>query len=324
MDLKEICLPIRSDVEALESFMQKQLESPVPFVQTVAHYVVANGGKRIRPILTFLFSKLAGYRGLSGISLGASIEFLHTASLLHDDVIDDAPLRRGRATTNKKWGNHVSVLVGDFFYCRAMDLLVKHGDLKVLRVVTDAVTITTEGEIFEITKSHDPSLNQEEYLRVIHGKTAALMGASCQVGAVLGSLSSDLEQACANFGVSLGMAFQLMDDVLDYSSTKEEFGKVQGTDLKEGKMTLPLIIALRQCSEAEGQLIRNSLVTGEVDTSAFSQVLQIIEKYNGFKETAALAQSYIAKARKELEAFRPSLEKDTLLALADYVVYRRN
>lgn len=324
MDLRDICLPIQHEVEQLEKVIYGSLSSEVPFIESVVEYVIRNGGKRLRPVLTILSAKLSGYRGQASISLGAAVEFMHTASLLHDDVIDNAPLRRGRVSINKKWGNHVSVLVGDFFYCRAMDILVRHGDLNVLRVITDAVTTTTEGEIFEITKSNDLATNRDDYLKIISGKTAALIGAACQTGAILGNVSEEFEQALKKFGFNLGLAFQLMDDVLDYTSCEEEFGKASGADLKEGKLTLPLILVLDRCSESEQQTVKNALIADTIEISHFKEVLKIIEKYDGAVETTRLAKSYIQKAKEKLDPFKPSLEKDTLMTIADYVVLRKN
>lgn len=324
MNFKEICLPIQNEIEELDSCMKGHLSSNVPFVENVVDYVIQNGGKRLRPLLTILCARLAGYHGKASLHLGAALEFMHTASLLHDDVLDNADLRRGRASTNRKWGNHVSVLVGDFFYCRAMDILVNHSDLKILRVVTDAVTTTTEGEILEILKTNDISINQEEYLKIITGKTAALIAAACQVGAILGRVSEEFEQALKKLGLYLGIAFQLTDDALDYASTKEELGKINGTDLKEGKLTLPLILTLKRCTENEAQLIKSVLITDVMDSTQLDQVVKMIETYDGIRDTAKLAQNYVEKAKEQLKSFRPSLEKDTLFSLADYVVMRRS
>jgi len=323
MELKDICIPIRHEVEQLEQVLTSHLESRIPFVKSVVDYVIENGGKRLRPILTILSARLSGYQGEASLLMGAAIEFMHTATLLHDDVIDSAQLRRGRKTTNTKWGNHVSVLVGDFFYCRAMDILVKHGDLKVLQAITDAITVTTEGEIFEITKSNDVSTTEADYLQIITNKTAVLMGAACQAGGILGSVSEDFEHALKRYGINLGIAFQLMDDVLDYTSIEAEFGKTNGTDLKEGKLTLPLILVLKKCSDVEAKVIKNAMIADEVSTELFQQILKIIQQYDGVRDTITLAKSYIQKAKGCLDPFRPSLEKETLLTIADYVIFRR-
>ncbi len=248
---------------------------------------------------------------------------MHTASLLHDDVIDSAPMRRGRETTNRKWGNQVSVLVGDFFYCRAMDILVRHGDTKVLRVVTDAVTILTEGEILEITKSNDFQTTQEDYLRIITGKTASLIGAACQCGAILGGVSEEFEHSLKRFGLNLGIAFQLVDDVLDYTAAVEEFGKVNGTDLREGKLTLPLILAISRSTEKDRSIIRKALITDNTSPKEFVEVLRIVEECEGIRDTIKMARGYVDRATLGLASFKPSLEKETLQRIADYVISRK-
>lgn len=323
-DLKEILIPVQHEMDELEAAITFHLASKVPFVESVVDYVMKNGGKRLRPMLTVLGSKLAGYSGTAAVSLGAAIEFMHTASLLHDDVLDNADIRRGRATTNVKWGNHVSVLVGDFFYCRAMDILVGQGDIRILRMITDAITTTTEGEILEITKSNDISTTQDDYLKIIGGKTAALFGASCQIGAVLGNVSPAFESALNKFGFKLGMAFQLMDDILDYTSSEDEFGKTNGTDLREGKLTLPLIIALSQCKKEEAQKIKSVLISDATSAAHFKEILQIVERYGGIAGTVQLAKNYVEQAKEELSVFKPSLEKEALLSIADYVLFRKN
>ncbi|MDO8519989.1 MAG: polyprenyl synthetase family protein [Deltaproteobacteria bacterium] len=324
IDLKEILIPVQREMEDLEKAVKFHLASKVPFVESVVDYVIKNGGKRLRPLLTVLGARLSGYSGSASVNLGAAVEFMHTASLLHDDVLDNAGIRRGRATTNVKWGNHVSVLVGDFFYCRAMDILVSQGDIRILRVITDAITTTTEGEILEITKSNDVGTTRDDYLKVIDGKTAALFGASCQIGAILGNVSSEFEKALHKFGFKLGMAFQLMDDVLDYTSAVEEFGKASGTDLREGKLTLPLIIALEQCRKEEAQKIKNVLISDSTTSAHFNEIFQIVERYGGISGTISLAQSFVTQAKEELAVFKPSLEKETLLSIADYVLLRKN
>ncbi|HBF13519.1 MAG TPA: octaprenyl diphosphate synthase [Deltaproteobacteria bacterium] len=324
MDLREIVLPFGHEIERLEKVIRSHLNSNVPFVGSVVEYVIQNGGKRLRPVLTLISARLSSYQGSESLSIGAAIEFMHTASLLHDDVLDNATLRRGRATINKKWGNHVSVLVGDFFYCRAMDILVKHGDLRILRVVTDAVTSLTEGEILEIIKTNDPTLKEEEYLKIITGKTAELIAAACQAGAIMGKLSGEFEQALRQYGLCLGIAFQLVDDVLDYTAQEEEFGKINGTDLKEGKLTLPLLLALKRCNEEETILVKNALVAESINADVFKTIFGIIHKYEGVRDTLSLAQNYVERAKKSLDPFRPSLEKDSLCALADYVLMRKN
>lgn len=320
--IQDILIPVQKEVAELNDVLFSLLGSQVPFVRSVAEYILKNGGKRLRPTLTVICAKLSGYTGVQAYKMGACIEFIHTASLLHDDVIDNAKIRRSRPSANAKWGNHVSVLVGDFFYCRASQLLTEQGDLRILKTVTDCITALTEGEVLEIITNSEHKTSQDDYLAIIKNKTALLFSAACQVGGMLGGVSQEFEEALKDYGFNLGMAFQLADDVLDYTSSEDVFGKAKGIDLQEGKLTLPLIIALKLASEEESQLIKNALLGERVEKEIFQQVQEIIKKYKGFQKTYQLAQDYINQAKDSLSPFRTSIEKDILLSLADYVTIR--
>lgn len=322
MSLNDILIPVQQEIDELERVMLGLLSSQVPFVQSVAEYVIKNGGKRLRPALTILCAKLSGYYGRASYELGSCIEFVHTASLLHDDVIDNAKVRRGKPSANAKWGNHVSVLVGDFFYCRASQLLTAQGDMRILKAVTDAITALTEGEVLEITKNLDLNTSEDDYLAIIRNKTAVLFAAACQIGAILGNVTDEYESALKNFGLNLGMAFQLADDALDYVAVDEVFGKESGIDLQEGKLTLPLLAAIKRATPEERQTIKNALMAHNPDKTMFAEIRAIILKYDGFAETYRAAESYVSLAKEQLAPFRPSLEKDILLHVADYVVRR--
>lgn len=322
-DLPNIFIPVQKDIEELESVMLGLLDSQVPFVKSVAEYVIQNGGKRLRPILTLLCAKMSGFNDIPAYKMGACIEFVHTASLLHDDVIDNAHVRRGRPSANNKWGNHVSVLVGDFFYCRASQLLTEQGNWKILKTVTDAITALTEGEVLEITTNSDYNTSNEDYLKIIENKTAVLFAAACQVGGILGNVSEEFELALRNYGFNLGVAFQLADDVLDYVSSEEVFGKQSGIDLQEGKLTLPLILTLQRCKPEEAKIIKSALMADRVEPGQVKEVADMIRNYNGFEETYDLAQSYIDKAKRNIEPFRSGIEKDILVGIADYVLSRK-
>lgn len=320
--LSEIFVPIQQEVADFERYMFSLLDSQVPFVRSVAEYILSNGGKRLRPILTVLCAKMSGHMSESVHRMGSCIEFIHTASLLHDDVIDNAKVRRGRASANAKWGNHVSVLVGDFFYCRASQLLTEQGNLRILKIVTDCITALTEGEVLEIVTNSENRTTREDYLSIIKNKTALLFAAACQVGGALAGVSEELEFALRDYGYNLGMAFQLADDVLDYTSSEDVFGKASGIDLQEGKLTLPLIVALESATAEEAQLIRSSLVSERVEKDAFQAILQVIHRYRGFEKTYDLARDYIETAKRSLTPYRSSFEKDILLTIADFVVSR--
>ncbi|MDO8527693.1 MAG: polyprenyl synthetase family protein, partial [Deltaproteobacteria bacterium] len=276
----------------------------------------------LRPLLTLLSAKLSGYQGAAAPKLAAAMEMIHTASLLHDDVVDDAQLRRGKTSAKAKWGNSISVLVGDFFWCKMSQIIVDHGCLRTLKVVTDTITVTTESEILEITKHSDFSVNEEVYLKIIRGKTAVLLSACCQVGAILGGVSESFEESLKRYGHDLGIAFQLADDILDYESEEEKFGKHKGSDLREGKLTYPLLVALRSANAEESQMIKDALLSGRIESDRLKKVLDIIYKYDGIEQARQLASHYIERAKASLHPFKPSLEKESLLALADYVIER--
>lgn len=322
--LKEICLPVQGEIDALETYIATQIKSEVPFIQKVVDYVIQNGGKRLRPILTILVAKLLGCSKKEAAHLGAAIEFMHTASILHDDVLDNASHRRKRESINKKWGNHVCVLVGDFFFCRAMDILVEHGDLTVLKEVTKAVTDTTQGEILEIIKNNDLTTSKNDYLKIIEGKTAALISVACRSGAILADVSDEFIQKMANFGYALGMAFQLMDDYLDYQASFTETGKTKGKDLIEGKLTLPLIAILPRLKDAEFQNVKEAILAEEISQKLFDQIAIIIQKHGGLEVTLDLARDYIQQAKAILASFKSSLAKDMLTQICDYVLERRS
>ncbi|MDP2600689.1 MAG: polyprenyl synthetase family protein [Deltaproteobacteria bacterium] len=322
MPVERFAIPVAKELKAVENLFATQLNSDVPLINEVVQYIIQNGGKRLRPLLTLLSAKLAGFQGEAVIKMAAAMELIHTASLLHDDVVDDAGLRRGKPSTKSKWGNSISVLVGDFFWCQMSRLVVGQGSLPILKVVTDTITKTTEAEILEITKHSDFSVNEEVYLKVIGGKTAALLAACCQIGAVLGGVSEVFEEALKRYGYDLGVAFQLSDDVLDYESEEEKFGKHKGVDLREGKLTLPLIIALRRANNEESHVIKDTLLLGRMDPARLKEIVEIIHKYDGIKETQRLAKQYVEKAKTHLDIFKPSLEKESLLVLADYVIER--
>ncbi len=323
MNLEEICLPIKRDLAEVEAVIRKHITSDVTFITEIAEYVIRDGGKRLRPILCLLSSRLAGASTEKAIHCAAAMEFFHTATLMHDDVIDNAKLRRGKVSTNNRWGNQVAVLVGDFFYCQASTLLVSTGNLKVIEMVTNAMLATTEGEILEIAKSNDITTTEEDYLKIITDKTAVLMSTSCAIGGVLGNVSQEYVTALGEYGRSLGVAFQLADDVLDYVSDDEKFGKTPGTDLREGKITLPLLVALRHCSQDERRLIKDAVIADTIDDARLKEIVAIIHKYGGIQSTLDHARSYIQKAVAALHPFKPSMEKETLQTLASFVIDRK-
>lgn len=317
-------MPISDSLSRLDGFMREALRSNVGLVTEVADYIIKNGGKRLRPALCLLSAQLVGYRGPQAVACAAGLEFIHTASLLHDDVIDKADLRRGRPSANAQWGNHISVLVGDFFYCRSSDVFTKTGQLEIVQLITDTITTTTEGEVFETVKSNDMEISEADYLRIITEKTAVLFAAACEVGGLLGRVSEEFRFALKGYGMNIGIAFQLADDYLDYDSDEAQWGKARGKDLREGKLTLPLIAALRRAADGEIRFLKEALLAERIDDRRFKEVMGILIKHNALGSTLELARQYAEKAKEHLNLFKPSLEKESLLALADYVVDRRN
>ena len=319
--LEELAGSLKAELGLVELEIQRNLQSHVPSVTQIAGHIVMSGGKRLRPILCLLAAQACGYEGSRVLSLATAIEYIHTATLLHDDVIDNAQLRRGRPSCNSIWDNKMSVLVGDFLYCQASSLIAKDGDLKVLRSITDATTTTTEGEVLEITKSRDLRLGEAEYFKIVEFKTGMLMACSTQVGAIIAKAEPPIEQALADYGMHLGIAFQLADDVLDYVSVEAEFGKEKGVDLKEGKITLPLLYALDRCNEAEREIIRDATISARRDI--FLKVLEILKKYGALDYALGLASDRKEAAKASLASLSDSPAKRGLLRLADYVIERK-
>jgi len=314
---------IRDDLEKVDQEFRKNLRSSVPIISAVGEHLLLSGGKRFRPILLLLSSKLCGYEGDQHITMASLVEFIHTATLLHDDVIDKADLRRGSASANSIWGNEASVLVGDFLFTKSFYIAVENGNWEVFRSLSKATTLMAEGELEELIKTNDLSLTEEGYLSIITRKTASLISAAAQIGAILGNASEEMEKALSDFGMDLGMAFQLTDDSLDYTSRKEEFGKKIGIDLQDGKITLPLIIALSRCREEERAFIRKLTDSQPFTEEAFFKVVKIIDQYHGIRYAWEKAKAYVERAKDRLRLFPGSKEREALYALADYVLERR-
>jgi octaprenyl-diphosphate synthase len=313
---------IGEDLKNVERQFKKDLQSDVPLIRKVGEYVLSSGGKRIRPALLLLAANLCGYQGDRHVPLASVIEFIHTATLLHDDVVDNANLRRGIASANTLWGNEASVLVGDFLFSKSFSLMVADGDLKILKVLSGATTIIAEGEVLQLVCTSDLDITVDRYIEVVKCKTAILLSAACQAGAILGNSTSEREKALQDFGMDLGIAFQLMDDTLDYTASESQFGKSIGHDLEEGKITLPLIHTLEHCSSEERDLIAEVVDKDVLDDDDFTVVLELVERYGGIGHTIKEAQKYVANCKAHLDIFADSPAKSALVELADYVVTR--
>lgn len=322
MDMNDVLQLMDEDLKKVELQFQENLRSDVSLIPTVGRYVLRSGGKRVRPLLVLLTARLCGYRGERAVPLASIVEFIHTATLLHDDVVDNADLRRGKDSANAVWGNEASVLVGDFLFSKSFSLMVADGDLRVLRAMSDATTHMAEGEVLELLKTSDLGTLEQEYLEVVTNKTAVLLAAACEIGGLLGGAGEDRLGALREYGMELGVAFQLLDDCLDYVGDQNAFGKEVGIDLAEGKITLPLIHALRQSTPEERALVQAALDKDEISPEDLRGVIRLIESYGGIDFTRAQARERIARAKALLASFPPCVEREALEAVADYVVTR--
>jgi octaprenyl-diphosphate synthase len=303
-----------AEMHEVDAVIQRRLASDVALINQIAHYIISAGGKRIRPMLVLLFANALGFRGPERFELAATVEFIHTATLLHDDVVDESALRRGRETANALFGNAASVLVGDFVYSRAFQMMVSVNRMRVLEVLADATNVIAEGEVLQLMNMHDPDLAVEDYLRVIRFKTAKLFEASARLGAVLAEASHDVEESCAGYGRSLGTAFQLVDDLLDYEGATSQLGKNVGDDLREGKPTLPLLLAMERGSLHERDLIRHAIEHGEV--ARLGEIVEIVRRTGAIEATRDAARAEADKAHESLRLLPASTYREALLELS--------
>lgn len=307
-------------MEAVNAVIRRQLHSDVPLVNQIAEYIISAGGKRIRPVLVLLVANAYGYRGTHHHELAAVVEFIHTATLLHDDVVDESELRRGRQTANALFGNAASVLVGDFVYSRAFQMMVSIDDMRVMQILADATNVIAEGEVLQLLNMHDPGVTEARYLQVIRSKTAKLFEAAAQLGALIAG-ATDLEVgAAAEYGRSLGTAFQLVDDVLDYSGNAAEIGKNVGDDLREGKPTLPLIYLMQNGTPGQRDLVRACIEHG--DEQHFDEILAAVQSSGALVYTTGEAEKAAQLASASISSLPDSQFKDSLLQLSAFAVSR--
>jgi octaprenyl-diphosphate synthase len=311
---------IAPELAAVDALIRKRLASDVALIDQISHYIIGAGGKRIRPMLVLLFSQALGFRGPQRYELAATVEFIHTATLLHDDVVDESQLRRGRDTANARFGNAASVLVGDFLYSRAFQMMVSVNRMRILEVLADATNVIAEGEVLQLMNMHDPDLAVDEYVRVIRFKTAKLFEASARLGAMLADAPIEIESACADYGRALGTAFQLIDDLLDYEGATAELGKNVGDDLREGKPTLPLLIALSRGTAEQQALLRGAIEHGQLER--LPEILDIVRSTGALEATRTAAAAEIDRAQQALQVLPGSAHKDALLYLSSNSISR--
>jgi octaprenyl-diphosphate synthase len=322
LSVKQLFAPIAADMQAVDAVIRDRLYSDVVLIRQVAEYIIHSGGKRLRPALVLFSAGAMGYKGTRHHELAAVVEFIHTATLLHDDVVDESDLRRGNKTANAMFGNAASVLVGDFLYSRAFQMMVGVDNMRVMRVLADATNIIAEGEVLQLLNCHNADVVIDDYLRVIRYKTAKLFEAASRLGGILGGADEELEGRLAAFGMHLGTAFQLIDDVLDYSAEEADTGKHLGDDLAEGKPTLPLIHVMQHGSAEQAALVRNAIENGGRDD--FAAVLAAIQQTGALDETRRHAQAEAKLAIEAISTLPPSIFKDALLQLSDFAVARNH
>jgi octaprenyl-diphosphate synthase len=312
---------VSPDMIEVDRVIAQRLDSGVPLVGDVAEYIISAGGKRLRPVLLLLTCGALGFTGSQRHNLAAVVEFIHTATLLHDDVVDESTLRRGRPTANERFGNPASVLVGDFLYSRAFQMMVDAQSMRVMQILADATNVIAEGEVLQLMNMHDASLDEEGYLRVIRSKTAKLFEASARLGAVLANSPDHIEHACANYGQALGTAFQVIDDVLDYDGNAAEMGKNLGDDLREGKATLPLILAMQRGDAAQRQTVREAIETGSVDR--LSDIVSIVRVTGALEATRDAAAAQAQRAIDAAMQLPENAYRSAMLVLASQLLNRR-
>ncbi len=320
MDLERIRAHVADDLAAVDDLIRRRLASDVVLINELGRHIVAGGGKRLRPMVLLLAARACGYDGPHHVGLAAVVEFIHTATLLHDDVVDASELRRGQETANSIWGNEASVLVGDFLYSRAFQMMVEAGSMRVMEILAETTNTIAEGEVRQLLNCHDPDTTEERYLEVIRGKTAKLFEAAARLGAVLAGRPEAEEAALADYGLRLGIAFQLIDDVLDYRARPEETGKNLGDDLAEGKPTLPFIHALRESPPERAAALRRAIEEG--GREHIGTVLEAIEATGAIAYTEARARTEAERAIAALEALPGSPAREALAALARFAVDR--
>jgi len=324
MQAKDVLKRYKDDLHVVEETLAEHYRSHIQLIPEITNHIIHSGGKRLRPLLLMITSDLCGYTGARRYSLAATLEFLHTASLFHDDVIDLADTRRGKTSANTIWGNSASVLVGDFLYSQAFKLIVADGDPAVQKLLTETTITMVEGETAQLVTSGNPAMTEEDYLSIVEKKTAVLISTSCSVSALLAGVPASHVNALGTFGMNLGIAFQVTDDTLDYVAAEEELGKTIGMDIKEGKITLPLIRTLQKCTTAEKTLIETVLASPGSDGERLKDVKSLIDKYDGIDYALGKAADFIREGKTYLEVFDDSPPKEALIAISDYIIGRRH
>ena len=320
--LSQIFESIREDLERVDREFARHVESQVELIPKIGKYIQTSGGKRMRPAVLLMAGRLTGYTGDRAVLYAAVVEFIHTATLVHDDIIDDSELRRGRLAVHSRWGNDITVLLGDYLYIKSMAMALTHDTLDLVRLLCDVTLRMIEGELYQLTKNGDPDITEEQHFDIIRRKTAYLFGGCAQIGGMLGKVDKAGEQALQEYGFNLGIAFQLVDDLLDFTGDASTLGKPIGGDLREGKMTLPLIHLLAQGNEVGERIVRDIIASRTTTDEQWSELLRALKDHRSIDYAYRRASEFAERAKKPLHVFPPSAERDALLALPDYVVSR--
>jgi len=321
--LSQIFEPIRADLEQVDREFSRHVQSHVDLIPKIGQYIQTSGGKRMRPAVLLMASRLSGYAGDRAVLYAAVVEFIHTATLVHDDIIDDSDLRRGRLAVHSRWGNDITVLLGDYLYIKSMALALTHDTLDLVRVLCEVTLKMIEGELYQLTKNGDADITEDEHFDIIRRKTAYLFGGCAQIGGMLGDVPLEREQALREYGFNLGMAFQLVDDLLDFTGDAESVGKPIGADLREGKVTLPLIHLLRQQPDGvSAEIVRDVIASRTITTDQWATLLRSLKEHASIDYAYRRASEFADRAKKPLYAFPASSEREALLALPDYVLAR--
>jgi octaprenyl-diphosphate synthase len=321
--LKErVALMIGGELAAIEAEIGREIHSPVDLIREMGEFIAGAGGKRLRPILLLMAARLAGYQGPRAVRLGCVVELLHTATLIHDDVVDQAPLRRGRPSANARWGDDASVLVGDHLYSKSFAMMVRDGDPGVLDTLARATVSMTEAEVFQLERKRSGTTTEADYLRIITQKTASFISACCRIGGLLAAPGPERLEALTRYGLDIGIAFQISDDSLDFVADEARLGKAIGADLREGKRTLPLIATLDRASAGERERIQSILKGPRPESADIEEIRRLVEKHEGVEYALSRAHAYAQTAKADLAPFSDSEDKETLLLIADFVVDR--
>jgi octaprenyl-diphosphate synthase len=314
--------PVREDLIAVEREFAAQVQSQVHVIPEIGNYLLKSGGKRVRPAVVLMSARLCGYSGPRAVTNAAVVEFIHTATLVHDDIIDDADVRRGRKAVHSQWGNDVTVLAGDFLYIKSMAMALTQDTLEIVRLLCDVTLRMIEGELYQLTKNGVVDLTEEEHFEIIRRKTAYLFGGCAQIGGMLGEVGHEKEQALREYGFSLGTMFQLVDDLLDFTGAAEALGKPIGGDLREGKITLPIIHLLENGGPQAGDLIRNAVRDRDISAEDWSRLKALMAEHRSIEYAYGRAVEFGEAAKRQLRQFAPSQEREALMGLADYVLLR--